>query len=412
MLTNKTPHPAFSYLIFLGCSIAFCSTPFDSHLGRDIFYISSYIALLSFIINFKFYTKDCKKLILPALFLLAGLASVLWVAYYKQPGDYINIYRAYTSSGKLQIATAFILAIALNNRINIRENLTSIVILAGIAMNAYAIYQGIWLNAERVELNFDRATAAAYIITAINLVVMYAVLTLKNRYRFYIYAIAFLLTYASIILTATRSAMLVYPIALGMSILINKDSLSFKNKITLSLSLVAIFTLCFFIFKNEITQRINDFKIDLQLSDQPQRENSIISRLSMQKVGMQAGNIAPLGQSAEHRATEITAMVNQNPLLSGVLPYLTVHMHNELIETYSIKGAWGVVILLALYIGLICYSFSYGRNPALFSVALTLFAYGCSDVLFFSSEATIVFCLAIIFSILICKKVDKTGIQP
>ncbi|WP_434461939.1 O-antigen ligase family protein [Serratia plymuthica] len=404
MRTVKSPHPAFSYLIYLGCAIAFCTTPFNSHTGRDIFYISSYISFIALIFNFKFYTQNYKKLILPILFFTIGMASVLWVSYFKQPGDYINIYRAYTSSGKLQIATAFILLITINENLDFKKYLVSIVILCGIAMNAYAIYQGAWLKIERAELNFDRATAAAYIITAINLVVMYTILTLNNRYRILLYSCAFLLTFSSIILTGTRSSIIVYPIILGVSIFISKDFISSKNKAKLSLSLLTIFVLCSFIFKSEIEKRIEAFQTDLQLASQPERENSIISRVSMQKAGMQAGLSAPLGQSAEHRGKEIRTLVNQYPLLSGVLPYLTVHMHNEFIETFSIKGIWGVIFLLALYIGLFYFSFKPYRNPMLLSVTLALFAYGCSDVVFFSTEVTIVFCLAIIFSTLIAKK--------
>lgn len=361
--------------------------------------------------NFKFYTKNYKKLILPLLFFSVGMASVLWVSCFKQPGDYINIYRSYTSSGKLQIATAFILLIAINERLDVKKYLVSITILCGIAVNSYAIYQGTWVNIERVEINFDRSTAAAYIISAVNLVVMYSILTLKNRYRLYIYTAAFLLTFSSVILTGTRSAIIIYPIALGASIFMSREPAIAKNKSKLSLSLLAIFVLCGFLFKGEIEQRIQAFQTDLQLAAQPERENSITSRLSMQKVGLKAGLSAPFGQSAEQRAKGITGFVAQNPLLSGVLPYLTVHMHNEFIETFSIKGIWGVVLLLALYIGLLYFSFKPYRNPMLLSVSIALIAYGCSDVVFFSSEVTIIFCLAIILSILIEKRKDNTGLS-
>ena len=45
-------------------------------------------------------------------------------------------------------------------------------------------------------------------------------------------------------------------------------------------------------------------------------------------------------------------MVAQQPRLSGVMPYINVHLHNELLETYSLKGIWGVLLLLALYVSL------------------------------------------------------------
>ena len=46
MLKHRTPHPAFSYLIYLGCAIAFCTIPFGSATGRNLFYVSSYIAFI------------------------------------------------------------------------------------------------------------------------------------------------------------------------------------------------------------------------------------------------------------------------------------------------------------------------------------------------------------------------------
>ncbi|MNV58781.1 O-antigen ligase [compost metagenome] len=129
-----------------------------------------------------------------------------------------------------------------------------------------------------------------------------------------------------------------------------------------------------------------------------------MSRLTMQIIGVRTGNLAPLGQSAEQRGEEIKAIVAKQPELYGVMPYINVHMHNELLETYSLKGVWGALFLLALYIGLFVSSLKPHRNALLLGVTFSLFVYGLSDVIFFSTEGTAIFCLAIVASVLSVKK--------
>ena len=101
-------------------------------------------------------------------------------------------------------------------------------------------------------------------------------------------------------------------------------------------------------------------------------------------------------------------MVMHEPHLAGVIPYINVHMHNELLETYSLKGVWGALFLLALYIGLFVSSLKPHRNALLLGVTFSLFVYGLSDVIFFSTEGTAIFCLAIVASVLSVKKTSVT----
>ncbi len=404
MLTEKAPHPAFSYLIYLGCAIAFCTIPFGSDMGRNLFYVSSYISFIAVCLHLKYFVRNKRNLILPVLFFCVGMGTIFWMNHFKQPGDYIDIYRSYMSTGKLQIATAFILLIALNERLCMQRAFIIVALICGLTVNGYALYQGLRLDIPRVELNFDRATVVAYLMTAISLVMMQAILMLQTRYRLMLYVLGFLLTFSTIILTGTRAAILVYPVAISLSLLATKDLVTRKHKIQL-IALVPLLLLASgFVFKSQIEKRIADFKDNMQMIDQPQVDNSIISRLSMQVVAIRTGSEAPLGQSAEQRGEEIRAIVAQEPHLYGVMPYITVHLHNELLETFSLKGIWGALFLLALYIGLFVSSLKPYRNALLLGVAFSLFAYGLSDVIFFSTEGTAMFCLAIIASVLSVKK--------
>lgn len=404
ILKETTPHPVFSYLIYLGCAIAFCTIPFGSDTGRNLFYVASYISFIAVCLNLKYYFKNKKNLIVPVLFFCVGMGSIFWLQHFKQPGDYINIYRSYMSTGKLQIATAFILLIALNERLCMQRAFILIALVTGIAVNGYSLYQGLWLDIGRVEINFDRATVAAYLITAINLVMLQAILMLRTKYRIPLYIIGFLVTFSTLVLTGTRAAILVYPVAVGLSILATKNLISHKHKILLIASVPLLLVACGFIFKPQIEQRIADFKTNMQQANNPEIDNSIMSRLTMQIIGVRTGNLAPLGQSAEQRGEEIKTIVTKQPELYGVMPYINVHLHNELLETYSLKGVWGALFLLALYISLFVSSLKPHRNALLLGVTFSLFVYGLSDVIFFSTEGTAMFCLAIIASVLSVKK--------
>lgn len=229
---------------------------------------------------------------------------------------------------------------------------------------------------------------------------MQAILMLRTRYRLALYIAAFLLSFSALVLTGTRAAMLVYPVAVCLSLLATKQLVSRKHKFVLVSSVPVLLLICGFVFKTQIEQRIADFKTNMQLIDKPEIDNSIISRLSMQVIAWRTGTDAPWGQSAEQRGEEIRAMVAQQPRLSGVIPYINVHLHNELLETYSLKGVWGGLLLLALYISLLFSSFRPQRNALLLSVSASLFVYGLSDVIFFSTEGTAMFCLALIAGVL------------
>jgi O-antigen ligase len=85
LLKETTPHPVFSYLIYLGCAIAFCTIPFGSDTGRNLFYVASYISFIAVCLNLKYYFKNKKNLIVPVLFFCVGMGSIFWLQHFKQP---------------------------------------------------------------------------------------------------------------------------------------------------------------------------------------------------------------------------------------------------------------------------------------------------------------------------------------
>lgn len=410
MFRRETPHPIFSYLIYFGCLISFFTISFNWGQGRNVFLVSSYLAFIALIFNFKYYTRRVDLLWAPLLFVAVGLGSVLWVAAYKQPGEYIDLYRAFMVTGKLLIATGFVLLIALNERVDFSRLVKPALLLLGVIVNLYVIYHSIKQGDVRSDLNFDRPTVAAYIITAIDVLMLYTLLHINKKYRMILFVLGFAISYIALIYTQTRAAILAFPV-ISIIMFLADENITKKQKYISCLSIVVLILLSVFFLKNIIEQRIESFKIDMSTLSQiqPQRENSVGSRISMFKAGIMTGNQHIFGQSAEQRGAELTAIVTEYPLLSEVLPYAHVHMHNELVDTYSLRGIWGGILLLALYLSLLLLALKTQKNTALLAITVTIIVYGLSDVLFFSSEATGIFGLAVIFSILIGKNVSTQG---
>lgn len=409
MLKETTPSPLWRYLAYSCCAISLLALPFLPDLGRDLFYLSGYVSFFCFVFNVKYYTRHKKNLILPLLFLTLSLSTIFWLVAYKAPGDYINIYRSYMNTSRLLIATTFLLLLALNERLDLQRKIIYFCIAAGVIVNAFAFYQSLALRDARIELSFDRATIVAYILTAISLIMMQSILMLKSKYRLLYYALAFMFSYAAIVFTETRAAMLLYPLLIVLSVLATKRIISHRHKVMIILFLPLLLAACGFIFKDKIQKRIEDAQRNFTMVDTKKTDNSIFSRVWMQVIAIKTGNDAPFGQSAEQRASEARAIIAQDPKLYNAKRYLTVHLHNEVLETYSLKGIWGVLILLAIYGGLLARSFKPQRNAMLLGVSAALILYGLTDVLFFSSEATITFSVAIILSVLSVKTGKEDG---
>jgi len=404
MFKRETPHPVFSYLIYFGCLVSFFAIAFNWSQGRNVFFVTSYVAFIALIFNPKYYTKRVDLLLAPLLFVTVGLGSIFWVAAYKQPGEYINLYRAFMVTGKLLIATGFVLLIAVNERMNFTQLIRPLLLILAISVNLYVIYQGIVHWNVRSTLNFDQATIAAYIITAVDILMLYTLLHINKKHRIILFALGFTIGYTAILHTQTRAAILAFPVISIVMFLVDKK-ITKKQKYITCLSIILVIILSAFFLKNIINKRVDDFRTDMKTLSKlvPQRENSVGARISMYKTGAMAGNQHILGQSAEQRGAEIAAIVTKHPLLSEALNYTTIHMHNELIDTYSLRGIWGVALLLVLYASLLYLALKTQKNTALLAITMTIIIYGLSDVLFFSSEATGIFGLAVIFSVLIGK---------
>jgi len=400
MIRRETPHPIFSYAIYFGCLLSIFTVTFNWGSGRNILFIASYIAFIAIAFNFKFYTRNKSLLIAPICFIALGLANLLWTEFFKKPDEYLDLYRAYFVTGKMLISTGFILIIALNEQLKVKKWILPALIALGIAVNAYAMYQSVHMQVLRIVLNYDRATVAAYIITAVNILMLYSLLQIKSKLNAIFFSLGFLVSFVSIIHTETRAAILVFPVVSVLMFTFSRN-VTAKQKCIYGAAVVILIALSSYFLKDVIEKRIEAFRADMAQQASSTRDNSVGSRIAMLKAGIASGNRHLLGQSAEQRGEEISALATQHPELADAVPFITIHLHNEIIDNYSLRGIWGVLLLLALHISLLILALKWQKNAALLAITLAMMAYGLSDVLLFSSEAAAIFGLATILSVLI-----------
>ncbi len=96
------------------------------------------------------------------------------------------------------LITALIVFLISNLRFSFpAERFSWLLIVVGLATNAYAIYQGLEIESVRLQIELDRATVIAYIFTMTNIVMLAAILELKSQYRYFLFLLAALSGFAA-----------------------------------------------------------------------------------------------------------------------------------------------------------------------------------------------------------------------
>lgn len=383
--------------------------------------IFTFTAMLSFILccaNFQRILENKRLLILPATMLAFGLMQVIWVHIFKQSGTpFLGAYRAYQNVGKAMIFASVIVA-ALSIRppicLVIARFINYFIIFLALAIYAWVCYKYFSVNSVnmtgyRVALGFQPATGTAYTLTLMALLASQALLHFRKNIAVTLYLIHFALSFFAITLTQTRAAILVYPL-LSISLFL----LHYRHdKVTLIRSAIAFLLLgimAMLPLQPMLEKRYANFQTDLRAYNNENSKTSIGARFAMQEAGIIAGKENPFGQSLEQRSHTIRATAKQDPSLRGAITYLNVHLHNELIDTFSLKGAFGVILLLGFYIAA-SYTAYIQRNIVLFVVTGAIAIYGLSDLLLYAKGESLSSILALCFALMLVPCAPKGSIN-
>ncbi|MCG8708343.1 O-antigen ligase family protein [Brenneria sp. 4F2] len=384
--------------IFPGCLLTLCIMPFSTVVAGWFFYLTGSFAVFYVMTHLGTVLAAKRLLIAPLSLLAIGIITLIWFyQYYRRDSVFFYVYDAHLSSAHACILGAFIMLAALNN-INERRKYHLPCILAICLLTAgYAFYQSVFDDMHRIRLMFGQATSAAYFLTFIGALSAQALLTMNSRYKYYLYLAHFLLVTVAIILTETRAAIFVYPIV-GAMILLSEVRHDKQLLVKAFIGSLMTILLCSLLFHDTIQKRADDLRNDIRNYSMNNSKTSVGARIAMYQSGIEAGEEALLGQSAEQRSARVNALAAQNPGLSGALEYLNVHLHNEIIEAFSLKGLPGAAMSAVFYISLIYFSLFVLRSHLLAAIVFALIMYGLSDVILYSRDMLIAwvltFCLA------------------
>ncbi|MBJ7223410.1 O-antigen ligase family protein [Brenneria sp. L3-3C-1] len=380
-------------LIFPGCLLTLCIMPFSTIVAGWVFYLTGSLSVFYVMTHLKTIAATKRLLTIPLCLLLLGLTNLVWYHQYYQPDTAFSaVYNAYETSAHACILGAFILLTTLHiAREKQKFQLPCILAICALTLG-YAFYQSLFSGVHRIGLVFGPATSAAYFLTFIGALSAQAILTLSTPCKYYLYMAHFLLMTIAILLTETRAAIFVYPIV-GATILLSEVRHNRRLFIKAFAGSVITVLLCSFLFQETIHQRTNDLINDIRNYSMNNSKTSVGARLAMYQAGVQVGEDALFGQSAEQRSVRIVQLAEQDPGLAGAVGFLNVHLHNEAIDAFSLKGLPGAFILLMLYAALIYFSVFILRSHLLAAMIFALLMYGLSDVILYSRDMLIAWLL-------------------
>lgn len=397
---------ALMQLLFGLCAIAFGCVIISPNLSVKILSVAGVTALVNFLLSIKSIKsiKNNEAYWLCLVLLLIGISDLVWYRIYKvDTSSAINSYRAYLEVGKICLYGAFSIFMFVNkNRLKIGNNQIHVflVIMLQLMIVIYAGYQQ-YLQYPRVILSLyggADATGAAYTIVFISfytiLVLQHALSKLKE-----IFILGhFFLTFLVLVATETRAAILTYPIIfLGLLMIkfYKEKHIPWKG---LTVFLIALMAGAF-VMKDNLLKRYYDLNNDIVAYDKNNSSTSVGARFAMWETGLSAARGNYLWQSTDERNIKIIARVNAEPSLRGALDHIRGHLHNEFVETLSLKGPSGLILYILFIISLGWYALRERNSIILFSFLVSLIMFGISGVMFYSKTTPVAWMLTLIMSI-------------
>lgn len=384
IINNITP-----LIVFIMYFVGLLFIPIRTDITNKIIIITGFISLIYIIIN-RVVKFDKGTIVLFFGLFLLGAIDLIWYTHYKTDHVvYKNAYRGYLESGKMLVLSAFTFLLLAKNKHTISLKFHVIAAsLTQICIFLLAYYQSIYLNAERIPLSamyghinqMGAATIAAYMITFCTLYSSIVFIQLESKYKWLFFYINFAISFSTIVMTGTRAAIFTFPLMMALILFIQyrgKPALLAKNFGGICILLI----FCGLLFNKELGIRVDQLTHDV--TSYTQSNNSVSSvgaRFSMIFAGYKSMPDGLSWQSLEQRADKIIFLSKENKIYAGATHFLDVHMHNEIIESLSTKGVFGVILILFFYVALISYSIM-KKQYFLLVFPASIMLFGISDVI-------------------------------
>lgn len=387
---------SLSNIIYCLTLISMAFFLYSGQISRNAFYILTYISILTF---FWLVLKNDKKIHfywIPTLFLMLGLSKWIW-AVVTTEHQLPLIAEHYRISGKRMILASFVLYVI--HRLSPKWQFSSRLLKAGtiflclmlIVVAVVNIHFALQTHS-RPKINSDAATSGAYMFTLLSLITLWSIWRNFSRHYIIPFALVTAITFVLLGVSGTRSAIILFSIFCFIGLFYYLLFSSWKSRIIgLSLLTIAILTGIYFAgrYSEDLFDRVESVKTEITKYQNGNPSTSIGGRIGMWQSGVWAFTQHPWGQSADSRNTEAKAWILQHqPKNKIALWHIQYHTHNDLIESFSLQGIIGGVIMLALFVSLLCSPFTATtRSYELWLLAIPVVYFSMGDSQFYNRES-------------------------
>ncbi|NIG87823.1 O-antigen ligase family protein [Serratia symbiotica] len=402
-------------IIFNFCFFALaCSVSLDllvKGYPEKIFYLVSYVAVTCIILNAyknpKILVSDKPLMLLCISLIFFSASKLIWAELFKNT-DFIDIRDNYHTVGKRFLLAAFVLFYFYQCRSMLNKNVLKVSIAALFIGLIMALWLGYLSRTElepRVKWSTDAATTGAYLAVFISMI---SIILIRKCFQSSVLSLlmflgTFLASMIMVLLTETRAAIFLTPVLyLAFFLAYYRD----VNKKIQALFTVIIFTgaatVLYFSW-----DRISQIQTDIA-EYHTNNHTSVGARLSIWKSGWYSSQFNLLGQSTDKRYQKVEEYIRQHERGNlEAMRNVAYHLHNDMLETLSLQGMFGLFSLLCFYLfGLY---FSLNRKNA-FENSGTLFVicpvivFGFTDVVLIQSNTALVVATSLALSLPLLKR--------
>ncbi len=377
--------------IFTLLSVAFALV--SNGRQKDFYYIAIYLGIIGLFVERK--NIYFRKFNIAYPIILFGLIKLIWFFLLQHEPTGYNLYSDQFNGGK-KLVLGGILVLYLTqcsyylNRLNYNKIMLIVLGAGFLSASCYGFWQ-FYQGSARVEMAINRATISAYIFSCLSVILIYLLYTQEKIGCYVLAATVIMVSFIIIILTGTRAAIIFHLLIVACMSFYYFRKIHFKSILVVLLISAITITI---LYNRYIYPKIIQTYNEVSLYQTGKDSTSLGARFSMWTIGLKNFGHAPLGQSFKSRLDYSTQIVEKKPEYRTALNFISIHLHNEMIETLSLQGIVGGLALLWFYISLAWTAFKKRNTPLLFTITCMI-VYGLSDVLLLSSEA-ILFYVAMI----------------
>lgn len=406
---GRTEKAAFimEYGTFIFSAVTLLVAMVNNNLSMKLFNICGILALLTLIIKGRSSNLTWKSFALPASILFIGIIDLIWYKLFKvNNSPFQATYHNYINTVRVFIFGFFMVLLAATTKIKYKSSaLLYLLYSVSFIILGYALFQKFSIGLDRIDFGIGTSTGAAYSIMLVGLISAVAILYTPKSHPL-LFVLNTVMVFAALVMTQTRSSILIFPVICCITIV----TYYLKNPKKLFLGVcgfMALLIVLGLVFSQSIAKRYDAAVNDINLYQQGKGNTSLGARFAMYEAGLMIFKDAPLSwRSADERSYEVSELIKQDKTLSPVRLFTNIHLHNEIIESASLKGIVGIFSIIVFYAALM-FSVYYYRSLGLFAFSLAIIGTGLSDVILWARSIPIIIVCGLTLLLLFNKQRSK-----